>query len=204
MKKKKIVSIIMLILILLNSMQGIVSAFDINSAKIEDLGDCGYHLQFWDTKQGKWSYIITTMAGYRDNTGTLHYAYCMDVTKPGVGEEESYTINVTEMLKDPKVYTAIINGFPYKSASELGVENDYDAFALTKQAVYCILYNRDVRTFYRGGDTRGQKMVDAMDRIVNIARNNPQIPSTSTELNINKVDNFQKDSKGEHYEKETF
>ena len=46
MKKKKIVSIIMLILILLNSMQGIVSAFDINSAKIEDLGDCGYHLQF--------------------------------------------------------------------------------------------------------------------------------------------------------------
>ena len=139
------------------------------------------------------------MAGYRDNTGTLHYAYCMDVTKPGVGEEESYTINVTEMLKDPKVYTAIINGFPYKSASELGVENDYDAFALTKQAVYCILYNRDVRTFYRGGDTRGQKMVDAMDRIVNIARNNPQIPSTSTELNINKVDNFQKDSKEGYY-----
>ena len=199
MKKKKIVSIIMLILILLNSMQGIVSAFDISSAKIEDLGDCGYHLQFWDTKQGKWSYIITKMVGYRDNTGTLHYAYCMDVTKPGVGEEESYTINVTEMLKDPKVYTAIINGFPYKSASELGVENDYDAFALTKQAVYCILYNRDVRTFYRGGDIRGQKMVDAMDRIVNIARNNPQIPSTSTELNINKIGDFQEDSKEGYY-----
>ena len=199
MKKKKIVSIIMLILILLNSMQGIVSAFDINSAKIEDLGDCGYHLQFWDTNQGKWSYIITKMVGYRDNTGILHYAYCMDVTKPGVGEEESYTINVTEMLKDPKVYTAIINGFPYKSASELGVENDYDAFALTKQAVYCILYNRDVRTFYRGGDIRGQKMVDAMDRIVNIARNNPQIPNTSTELNINKIGDFKKDSKEGYY-----
>ena len=199
MKKKKIVSVIMLILILLNSMQGIVSAFDINSAKIEDLGDCGYHLQFWDTNQGKWSYIITKMVGYRDNTGILHYAYCMDVTKPGVGEEESYTINVTEMLKDPKVYTAIINGFPYKSASDLGVENDYDAFALTKQAVYCILYNRDVRTFYRGGDIRGQKMVDAMDRIVNIARNNPQIPSTSTELSINKIGDFQKDSKEGYY-----
>ncbi len=199
MKKKKIVSVIMLILILLNSMQGIVSAFDINSAKIEDLGDCGYHLQFWDTNRGKWNYIITKMVGYRDNTGILHYAYCMDVTKPGVGEEESYTINVTEMLKDPKVYTAIINGFPYKSASELGVENDYDAFALTKQAVYCILYNRDVRSFYRGGDIRGQKMVDAMDRIVNIARNNPQIPSTSTELSINKIGDFQKDSKEGYY-----
>ena len=39
MKKRKIISIIMLILILLNSMQSIVSAFDINSAKIEDLGE---------------------------------------------------------------------------------------------------------------------------------------------------------------------
>lgn len=199
MKTKKIVSIIMLIFILLNSMSGIVNAFDINSAKIENLGDCGYHLQYYDHSNNRWSYIKTTLVGYRDNTGTLHYAYCMDVTKPGVGEEESYTINITEMLKDPKVYTAIINGFPYKSASELGVENDYDAFALTKQAVYCILYNRDVRTFYRGGDIRGQKMVDAMDRIVNIARNNPQIPSTSTELNIDKVDNFQKDSKEGYY-----
>ena len=64
----------MLILILLNSMQSIVSAFDINNAKIEDLGDCGYHLQFWDAKQGKWSYIITNMVGYRDSEGILHYA----------------------------------------------------------------------------------------------------------------------------------
>lgn len=82
MKTKKIVSIIMLILILLNSMSGIVSAFDINSAKIEDLGDCGYHLQYYDSANNRWSYIITTLVGYRDNSGTLHYAYCMDANKP--------------------------------------------------------------------------------------------------------------------------
>lgn len=199
MKTKKIVSIIMLILILLNSMSGIVSAFDINSATIENLGDCGYHLQYWDSENNRWSYIITTLVGYRDNTGTLHYAYCMDANKPGVGEESSYTVNVSEMLKNPQIYTAIINGFPYKSASELGVENDYDAFALTKQAVYSIIYNRDVRSYYRGGDARGQKMVDAMERIVNIARNNPQTPSTSTTLNINKVGDFVQDSKEGYY-----
>ena len=199
MKTKKIVSIIMLILILLNSMSGIVSAFDINSATIENLGDCGYHLQYWDSANNRWSYIITTLVGYRDNTGTLHYAYCMDANKPGVGEESSYTVNVSEMLQNPQIYTAIINGFPYKSASELGVENDYDAFALTKQAVYSIIYNRDVRSYYRGGDARGQKMVDAMERIVNIARNNPQTPSTSTTLNINKVGDFVQDSKEGYY-----
>lgn len=117
----------------------------------------------------------------------------------GVGEADSYTVNVTEMLNNPQIYTAIINGFPYKSASELGVENDYDAFALTKQAVYCILYNRDVRSFYRGGDVRGQKMVDAMERIVNTARNNTQNPNTSTNVNLNKVGEFLKDAKEGYY-----
>ncbi len=117
----------------------------------------------------------------------------------GVGEADSYTVNVTEMLNNNQVYTAIINGFPYKSASELGVENDYDAFALTKQAVYCILYNRDVRSFYRGGDVRGQKMVDAMERIVNIARNNTQNPNTSTNVNVNKIGEFVQDAKEGYY-----
>lgn len=199
LKTRKIVSIIMLILILLNSMQGIVNAFDINNAKIENLGDCGHHLQFWDAKQSAWSYINTTMVGYRDDTGNLHYAYCMDVSKDGVGEADSYTVNVTEMLQNPQIYTAITNGFPYKSASELGVENDYDAFASTKQAVYCILYNRDVRSFYRGGDVRGQKMVNAMEQIVNIARNNTQNPNTSTTLNINKKGDFTQDPRENYY-----
>lgn len=103
------------------------------------------------------------------------------------------------MLRNPQVYTAIINGFPYKSASELNVENDFDAFALTKHAIYCILYNRDVRSFYRGGDLRGQKMVDAMERIVNTARNNTQYPNTSTTLNINKVGDFVQDANSEYY-----
>ena len=78
---KKIVIMVVLLMTILNSMSGLVMAFDINNAKIEDLGDCGYHLQFWDSKQNNWSYIITTMAGYRDNEGTLHYAYCMDASK---------------------------------------------------------------------------------------------------------------------------
>lgn len=46
MKLKKIVSIILLILILVNSMSGIANAFEVNSAYVENLGDCGQHLQF--------------------------------------------------------------------------------------------------------------------------------------------------------------
>ena len=45
MKLNKIISIVLLILILINSMSGIVKAFEVDSAYIENLGDCGHHLQ---------------------------------------------------------------------------------------------------------------------------------------------------------------
>ena len=79
-QKNKIIYTILLIVYLLNSFSGIVSAVQISNADIVDLGDCGSHLQFWDTKQNAWSYIITTMAGYYYN-GELHYAYCMQADR---------------------------------------------------------------------------------------------------------------------------
>lgn len=78
---KKCVAILMLIITIFSVFQSIVFAqTEISSANIENLGDCGYHLQFWDTKQNAWSYIITTMVGYNYN-GKIHYAYCLDVDK---------------------------------------------------------------------------------------------------------------------------
>lgn len=75
MKTKKIISIVLLILILINSMQGLVKAYEVNSAYIENLGECENHLQFKDPKTGMWSYVTTTMVGYREN-GILHYEKC--------------------------------------------------------------------------------------------------------------------------------
>ena len=191
MKLKKIVSIILLILILVNSMSGIANAFEVNSAYVENLGDCGQHLQF-KTTSGIWSYVITTMVGYRNN-GVLHYAYCLNVDKHGVGEEQNYSVNVTEILSDVQVWRAIVNGFPYKSASELGVENDQDAFVATKQAVYSVIYNRDVDSFYRGGDARGTKIFNAIKNIVNQARYGSETPSANSVLNANKIGGFKAD-----------
>lgn len=191
MKLKKLVSIILLILILVNSMSGIANAFEVNSAYVENLGDCGQHLQF-KTTSGIWSYVITTMVGYRNN-GVLHYAYCLNVDKHGVGEEQNYSVNVTEILSDVQVWRAIVNGFPYKSASELGVENDQDAFVATKQAVYSVIYNRDVDSFYRGGDARGTKIFNAIKNIVNQARYGSETPSVNSVLNANKIGSFKAD-----------
>lgn len=191
MKTKKIISIILLILILVNSMSGIANAFEMNSAYVENLGDCGHHLQY-KKESGAWSYVTTTMVGYRNN-GELHYAYCLNVDKHGVGEEENYSVNVTELLSDVQLWRAVVNGFPYKSAEELGVENDQDAFVATKQAVYSVIYNRDVDSFYRGGDERGTKIFNAIKNIVNQARFGTDTPTTNSVININKIGEFKAD-----------
>ena len=191
MKTKKIISIILLILILVNSMSGIANAFEMNSAYVENLGDCGHHLQY-KKESGAWSYVTTTMVGYRNN-GELHYAYCLNVDKHGVGEEENYSVNVTELLSDVQLWRAVVNGFPYKSAEELGVENNQDAFVATKQAVYSVIYNRDVDSFYRGGDERGTKIFNAIKNIVNQARLGTDTPTTNNVININKIGEFKAD-----------
>lgn len=99
----------------------------------------GYHLQFWDTKQNAWSYIITTLAGY-NYQGQTHYAYCLNADKHGVGEESSYNVNISTLLDNVQVWRTITAGFPYRSAAQLGCSTNEDAFVATKQAVYCILY----------------------------------------------------------------
>ena len=192
MKTKKVVSIILLILILVNSMQGMVSAFDIGSANLENLGRVQSSLQFFDTKQGAWSDILTTIVGYHHN-GVLHYAYCLNVDRAGVEEAGNYSVNVGQILSDDAIYRAVVNGFPYKSAGELGVDNDQDAFVATKQAIYSVLYNRDVESYYNGRDDRGNRMKNAIRNIVNIARTGNQTPQRNDLVNVNKVGEFKKD-----------
>ena len=199
MRLNKIISIVLLILILINSMSGIVKAFEVDSAYIENLGDCGHHLQY-KKESGAWSYVTTTMVGYRNN-GVLHYAYCLNVDRHGVGEEENYTVNVTEILSNIQVWRAVINGFPYKSAAELGVENDQDAFVATKQAVYSVIYNRDVDNFYRGGDERGTRIFNAIKNIVNQARYGTETPVVNSILEANKIGDFKADG-SDYYSQE--
>ena len=193
--KTKIISTILITFILLNAILQIpVNAISMQETKIENLGQCEMHLQYWKEPDGIWSYIVTTMVGYRIN-GNLHYAYCLQRERKGVGgDQESYNVNVTEMLKDEKIWRAIINGFPYKSAEELGVENDQDAFVATKQAIYSVMYDWDVDTHFRGADERGWKIFNAIKTITNNARNGTETPNKSNVLEIKPVGEFKKEN----------
>jgi len=193
--------IVMIILLLLSSYLtpfiNVVNAYSVSNAYIYSVKDPEYHLQYWNESKNAWYYIITTYVGYTGEDGKFYPAYCLNSDRHGVGEEAPYTVTVTEAIQNPEVWRVLFNGFPYKSPSEMGVENDYDAFCATKQAVYSVLYGFDPASRYRGGDERGTKIANAIVNLVNYARNNPGHNYASPQVSINKVGSLTKE--GEYY-----
>ena len=179
----------------------VFAATEIDSALIKDGGDCGYHLQFWDSNANRWSYIITTFAYYEQN-GVQYPAYCLNRDLPGVGGQvggDSYQVNVNEVINDVRLWRVAINGYPYQSPESMGLENKFDAFVATKQSIYCIIYGTDPTTYYRGGDARGEAIKNAIINLVNIGRNGSQTP-VNTDVTANKVGGFTEE--GDYYYQE--
>ena len=195
---KKGIAILLIILSLFSVFSNAVfAATEINAALIKYGGDCGYHLQYWDSSNNRWSYIITSYVFYEEN-GVQYPAYCLDASKPGA-EQGEYTVNVDEVINDVRLWRVAINGYPYQSPQSIGVENQYDAFVATKQAIYSILDGRDVNSFYNGADARGQAIKNAIINLVNIGRNGTQTPG-NTDVVANKVGEFTED--GDYYYQE--
>ncbi len=183
-RRNKIIYILLLIIYLINSFSGIVSAVQIDSAQILDFGECERHLQFWDTKQNAWSDLITHYVGY-NYQGKTHPAYCLDGNKHGVGDEAPYTVDISTLLDRVDVWRTITAGFPYKTASQMGCSTDEDAFVATKQAVYSVLYGYNPETRYHGKDTRGEQIKNAIINLVNEGRNGSRTPQ-SANVTINR------------------
>ena len=181
---KKILAIIILVIIAISNIQSIVMAKQIgDSAKLKKIGDCNTNVQF--KFSSGWSDIKCHYIGYTEG-GKTYPAYCISHGLDGVDELGSYSVDLTKILDDERVYRVIINGFPYKTASQLGVADDYDAYMATKQAIYSVLLGRDVRAVYRGNNSSGNKVVDAIYNLTQIGRNGSQRFTTPT-INISKV-----------------
>ena len=202
-KFNKIISALILVITLLMQFSSVFAAFEVQNAFIEYDTDCGKHLQV-DNGGGNWGEIITSYVEYQAPDGQKYPAYCLDRTKPGVGNPvlgdttDGYNVNVEKLLDNNVVYTAVISGYPYKTPGELGVQDKYDAYAATKLAIYSILYGTDVNTKYRGVDTRGQNIIRAINTIVNKAKTQTKTQSTAL-ISFTKVGEFGEDSNKNYY-----
>lgn len=186
--KKKISIIISLIVVLINlipikssAVAPIDSAYIYANKKTDGL-------LMWNGLK-----IHTHMAVYKKD-GKEYPAYCMNRELPGVEIGISQTVDVNKLINNVMVWRAIINGYPYKSISELGCKTEEEAYLATKQAVYCMITNRDVNEYSAIGES-GERTLNALKQIVKNARNS-SVTKVSSELKINqknslwKIDNM--------------
>ena len=203
--KKFIAILVVLILVagVFSPISKVYADFMISSAQLHDNGEVGRNLLHL-ANDGTFKAVVTHYVTYTGNDGREYPAYCLNKELPGVGDKPGYTVNVSSAVNDQRVYRVIVNGFPYKSASELGVNNDGDAFQATKQAVYCVLYGTDPNTNFKGANARGNKIVNAIKNLVNIGYNGSQTYSEAR-VDINKDGDLTKDKlNGENYYVQTY
>ena len=129
--------------------------------------------------------------------GVEYPAYCLNRNLPGVTEDESYTVSVDGVVADNKIWRAVTNGYPYKTAKELGCNSDIEAFAATKMAVYDMMYNYDWDDF-EGLNEQGNRVLAAAIKISNTARSsNATKPVSIVEVKTDatkwEMDNIEKD-----------
>lgn len=198
LKSKKIIGGLLLIVVLMTTFQNMIYAVSMNQRiLIDNFGKCDYTLQY-KKADGTWSYVTCTFAGYSEN-GKVYPAYCLNRGVDGVGEVDPYNVDLTQLMDDYRLWRVAINGYPYKTPSEMGVENEYDAFLATKQAIYSILYNTDVESYYRGGNERGVKVYNAIKNMVNEGRYGTYTPQDAN-VTISKVGDLK--DEGNYYSQE--
>lgn len=148
--------------------QSVKANFEIQSRQIYSKGEYTGYIKF----EGR--PIHTVFAVYQDDTGKEYPAYCLNKELYGVTDNFSYAGNVEGYLQDTRIWQAIINGYPYKTAEELGCLNDFEAFVATKQAVYYVKYGPGMGLTdyekYSAMGTEGERVLNAMIQIVENAK----------------------------------
>ena len=193
---KKILIILLLSIIFISYVSNIVKAvYEIKEASIVKIGEAPYHLKYYNESKKMYSYSVCSIVGYyKENK--FYPAYCLNRDLHGVGYVDSYTVDIDNVIENNQVWRAVKNGYPYKTASEMGLESDYDAFAVTKFAVYCLLGQADINLYTADeNDAEGQAMLRALRNLVDIGRN--QTDTFSDELKISKVTDLIED--GNYY-----
>ena len=195
---KKIISIILIILMIMSIVviPTKAKAFSIDSADLYSKGLYEGYLRYGNTG------IIFNYVVYSKD-GKEYPAYCLNKDLDGVTSEVSYSVSTEEALTNVKVWRAIINGYPYKTASELGCDTNEEAFIATKQAVYCMLYDRDVNE-YNAQDERQERVLNALTNIVTNARNTTEVKQNANLSIIDVTEKWEQDSIDNKYIAKTF
>lgn len=166
MKRKIIIFLVVIVTLVTNTKS--FAVLEVGQRNVFPKAECERLLTFNGVP------IKTTYVAYIKD-GVEYPAYCLDYTVDGAGERGEYVVNGADKLRDINVWRAIINGYPYKSLAELGAANGQEAFTATKQAVYTMIYNRDISSYGPVNSDSGRRTYQIYCNIVNAARNSSEV-----------------------------
>ena len=191
---KKILAIFLIALIFVsNSINFVNATIKMQDAYIEKIGEAPYHLKYYKEEKGIYTYCTCSIVGYKKN-GEFYPAYCLNRDLNGVGKVENYIVDIDSIVDNNSVWRAVKNGYPYKTAEEMGLNSEYDAFAVTKFAIYCLTGQADINLYTADEeDIEGQAMLSALHKLVEIGQNGTE--TYSEDLKINKITELEEEEK---------
>lgn len=195
--KRKIVILTLILLLMITSLP-------VKSMALIPINSADLYSKSKRTDLLKWNGVgvLSYYVVYKKD-GVEYPAYCLNKDVPGVGDDVSYSVSVDELITDVKVWKAITNGFPYKSVESLGCKTEEEAFLATKQASYCMIYDRDPHLYEAIGEA-GERTKNAMIHIVEAA-NSSTATKVSADLEIISEETLWKiDSLNNKYVSRTF
>ena len=199
---KKLLLILLVAILLLNICANTIYSaieIDIDRAYIEKIGRAEYHLKYYKEESKQYTYLICDIVGHYDDDGNFNPAYCMNRDLDGAGTG-AYYVTTENILEDDAIWRVIKNGYPFKNGKELGLESDYNAFLVTKMAVYCMLGQAKIEYFKAEDDDKEAKaMLNALKKLVDIGENGTEKQNTNP-LSSKKIGSLKED--GMYYSQE--
>ena len=197
--KKKIIIFSIILITLANALMPVVNAAQIiTKANLINDYKIDTHLLYYNEQREEWRDIQCGYICYKSE-GEKYPAYCITPNTNGVDEEGSYTVTVNKLLNNKLIYNILMNGYPYKTLTQLGVESIDDAYVATKLALKNALLDRDVTGFYKAADARGERILTAMFNIIEKGKNGNAM-NKDADISINKVGSFKES--GDYYYQE--
>lgn len=197
---KKTICFLLLICMIFSNISNVFAVNIGQSVDIVSLRECEQHINF-RASNGNSGPVTADFVGYYEN-GQFYPAYCLEAYKTGASLNLSYAVSVDAVANNDAVYRVLLKGYPYTSWQDMGLESEDDAFVATKQAIYCVLDNRDVNR-YTARDARGQKIVDKIKELANFGKTGSITPYQSI-INVNAISEAGVDNIDNKYISQTF
>lgn len=162
---RKILIINLLLIILFNTFSSCLATEKIIEKTVKYERTCETYLKY----QGN---LKVAHYAYYEDKGKIYPAYCLNPEFKGVNEEmREYTLNIDGKVTEEKIWKVIVNGYPYKTLEELGVESKEEAYTATQFAIYTVLHNRNINDYNSIGTDAGNRTLNAYKKIMESAIN---------------------------------